>query len=251
MKAIALLIVMTLATFILHTEEAFPQEKLNYEYPELVVTPRASDRLKEEARAESRAAWTDHIHVQGPALLTILAAMSTQGDRKDDRGDPLSKEDKDRAKNSGQLGLMVGGGILVTTAALSATYRPYKSCWRRVKKMKSGSKREQLTRERYAEECFESKAGFGRILSWTSTIVNVAAAGLLLADSQESTSRGLAGLATIAAFTPLFIDYAWETTWEHHQDYKKRVYGPVAGLGVIADPIQQVAMPAFAVTFFL
>jgi len=166
------LLVFTTTNSALFADDA---KSTQYDYPELLVTPRATERLKIEARDEESSVWTMHLPIQASALVTTMAgvmALSDKGEKKD-------QEKEDAAKNAGQLGIGIGIGWLATTAFVSATYRPYKTALAEVKKLPGKSKQEELTQERFAEEGLLAPARLARRLNLLAVSTNIVAGGYI------------------------------------------------------------------------
>ena len=163
------------------------QAQDQYEYPELVVTPRASQRLQVEEKTEKSGAWTRYIPFQISAASTLYAGVSTMSDP----GKPLSEKEKaeglePESKSAGKVAMLIGGGWLGTTVAMSLLYRPYKKGMSVIAGMKAGSKREILARERAAEEYIQAPASLMRKLKWLSVLSNFAASGYAAGTAEEN-----------------------------------------------------------------
>ncbi|MBT3235318.1 MAG: hypothetical protein HN353_05150 [Bdellovibrionales bacterium] len=188
-------------------------------YPELMVTPRASTRIKLEAVNEKHRKWQTHLSVQASGLMTLTAGILQLGN---------SDDFKDPKKGAAYTAIIVGGGWLGVTAALAKYYTPYATGYKSIFRLKRGSPREQLLRERIAESHIERAAKMAKRLTWLSSISNGAAAVNLLSNQGEGALSGAANfLALIAAFSPVIIPYIWERVDKEQKLYKKRIYGPV------------------------
>ncbi|MCX6108813.1 MAG: hypothetical protein NTZ90_04315 [Proteobacteria bacterium] len=212
-----------------------------FEYPELSVTPSASERLQLEAKSESAQPWTAHIPTQASALMTLFAstqAMHDPGRSKSQSGTPL-------VQSVGLAGVLISLGWIGATAGLSASYRPYGAGVQDIKHLPAGSKREQLSRQRLAEESLEAPATLSRRLKWLSVVSNVTIAGLIAATAGNDMTKVVGGLAAGAAFAPLIFPEHWEDVGNAHQDYKKRIYGPVTSATIYYDQVTRRAGPAF------
>ncbi len=200
--------------------------KQGFSYPELLVVPKASERLKKEAQLENRNSWTRHIPVQVSALVTLGAGMMAMQDKNH------NKDERETAKGAGQLATMVGGGWLGATVLASALYRPYRSCLKTVRPSSPKNRKDQLVRERAAEECIDAPASLGRKASWLSFLTNLAAGVYVASTADEDLTKAVGGTAALAAFAPMMFSYHWEDVKSYHQDYKKRIYGPIVQSGV-------------------
>ena len=91
----------------------------DFEYPELMVTPRASQRLYMEASKERRSPFV-LIQYQLSAATTLTAGLLQSGNL---------KPGSDLAGRSKFAGIVVGGGWLAVTSALGMMDHPYSSGW--------------------------------------------------------------------------------------------------------------------------
>ncbi len=215
-------------TGFLAAQSATKSSEHAFEYPELLVTPLASDRVTEEANIEKSQKFTNHLPVQISALTTALAGVMAANAAGD-----IDKETKrDSAKYSALGAELVGFGWLGFTAVMSFTSSPYSSANTALKKMPAKSKREQLARERQAEEELEHTASTYNKIKWLSIASNFVVAGAVAGTSEDQMVKTTAGFAGLAAFAPLLFPYRAETIWDQHQDYKKRIYGPLVDVDV-------------------
>lgn len=221
------------ALFVLNTTipvQAFAagaQDELDY--PELTVTPRASERLDMESKKETNSRWTKFIPLQVSALSTFTAGLLYS-----------AKPTTNPLENPGAMkfaGLAVGGGWIAATLVLSAMHTPYQSSNAEVSALPKGTTREKLTRERLAEEAIDGAASLGRKLTWLSVITNVGANAAMLSKVESgSFSMILCGVGAAAAFTPLIFGTNWGTVAAEQREYKKKIYAPVASFIVVPSP---------------
>jgi hypothetical protein len=199
----------------------------DFEYPELNVTPRASDRVEMEAKKESSERWTTHWPVQLSAISTLFAAAMVSGNH---------NRDSDPNGRAPLAGYIVGGSWLVGSLILSNSYAPYQSAQSEMAELPRKTLRDQLTRERMAEEAIDRAASLGRKLAWMSTITNFAAAAYMNGKSEKSTIGEVASLGAMAlSATPLLFNYRWGRVAYEQREYKKRIFAPVASAGVVPD----------------
>lgn len=201
------------------------------QYPELQVTPRASERIEIEARNERRTQWTKHWPIALSGLTTLVAGAAFQA--------------KDPENTNARIaGLAVGAGWVGMAVVLSAVYTPYQSASEELKKYPSRTPREQLVRERLAEEDMESAARLGRRLKWLSLFSNLGASAYMVTSAEKSSfSQVMAGVAAVASITPLIFRYSWETIDDDQKEYKKKVYGPIASAGFLPDVSRGTLVP--------
>src|SRR4051812_10162265 len=100
----------TVFSVVFLTLSATQARAADFEYPELQVTPRASDRLQMEATSEPSSQWTTHMSVQIPALATLITGLTN-----------------DISTPQGAIAAGFGAGWLAVTLFLNATYRPYEA----------------------------------------------------------------------------------------------------------------------------
>lgn len=204
-------------------------------YPELEVAPRASERVRLEAVKERRGRWLVHLPVQTSALLTIVAANQAQ--IKEGRTQ-VQQEEFDTRK---QRATLVGGAWFLTTAAMAALYQPYSHGHKDLKRLSVSSRRDELTRERLAEEILYRPATVAKAMKWLAvgsmTFVNLA----MIEDAKEN-SAAIAGLAVLGSLAPLVFEHVWIANAENHKLYKKRIYGPLSGPVLLHESENQYAL---------
>lgn len=182
------------------------------EYPELVVAPRATERVQMEANHEYRTRWSRHIPVQLSSLALLSAA--------------LMHSSKDTTGSYIRLGgIFVSATWLINTLVLSAVYTPYLDAYRRVKELPQNTAREKLIRERTAESAIDEAGSLGSKIMWFSFISNFPLSVYFLTSAEN---MAFPIVATVASFAPLFFQYRWQLVSSEQKDYKKRIYGPIA-----------------------
>jgi hypothetical protein len=204
-----------------------------YSYPELNVVPRASDRLLMESKWERKHRGKIHLGVQASAATTLIAGLMAEVDT-----------DKDEDEISSAFATGVGLGWLAITYGMSRKYLPYTKGYIETKKIKGNSKRDQLTRERLAEETIHEAASLGRKMKWISFITNFAANMYLASKSEkESTGSYVANIGALLSFAPFLFNYHWEGVEKSQDSYKKKIYAPVASTGILYNPIERKTVP--------
>jgi hypothetical protein len=216
-----------------------------FDYPELTVTPRASDRLQMEAQKEPDHKWTTFLPIQTSAAATLVAGVLAN----------------DPNNFTGFItGVSVGGAWLVTSTLLALTYTPYSSAYSEVSPLPKGTVREQLTRERMAEESINRIARVGERIKWISFSTNLAASVFMLLQGKNNLANATptyspAGLMTgsevvsaVFAFAPLFMRFYWSDVRDQQENYKKRIYGPVATSTVFYDSGTRTYVPGFSLS---
>lgn len=227
-----------------------------YEYPELMVTPRASARLQTEAARESQNAWVTHIPIQISSLATLTAGIYqlSQSGLPAHSNDPLTSSATDLVGNSGWAGVLVGGGWLVATATLAASYRPYERGLSGMSELPKGTPREQLARERVAEEEIRYAARLGSRLRWLSIASNgITSAYMMSRANRSGASFLMDGIALVLSVTPAVFRYHWQDVAEEQSEYKKRIYAPIASLDIapalLLAPKSKEATPGLLASF--
>jgi hypothetical protein len=190
-------------------------------YPELEVTPRASERIELEAKYEAKNRWYSHLPIQFSALMTLIATSSATAK------DSLSPNQLSDFNNARTIAECVGVGWLALTVALSAAYRPYFAGYRDIAKMPASNPREELTRERIAEEALYAPEDFAIKLKWFSVVSN-AAANIAVMVSANTSSETLLTAAALSSMAPLLFEYRWVRIADQHRIYKKKIYGPLS-----------------------
>lgn len=224
-KIVSLLSVISFLALAAQAAESSTDEGLlkALSYPELEVVPRASERLRTEAIYEKNNAWRTHLPLQVSALSTLVAGIVAMDSPKED----ASQAERDNNEWSSQLGILVGGGWLTTTLVMSGSYRPYKSAWVKLKKMPKGSQKDELARERAAEEGLYAPSRLGTRLKYLSIVTNALASAYIIGNGSDEVK--IAGsVSLLLALNPLIFDYRWGRVADQHREYKKKIYGPVA-----------------------
>jgi hypothetical protein len=218
----------------------------HYDYPELMVVPKASDRLQMEASKEGDRQWTTYLPIQISAVSTLAAGLTSL---------------KSENSGPGLSGIGVGAGWLALTTWMAVSYRPYTSAWREVSALPKGSTREQLTRERLAEEEIHRMASVGRKMKWLSFLTNAGAAAYMIAvpgkDANgatlevSQTARVFQYASAALSLTPLVFGFHWNEVHEDQKNYKKRIYAPIASAMVFSEPVTGRTIPGmmFSMSF--
>lgn len=195
-----------------------------FDYPELMMTPRSSDRVISEAENERSRSWGIHWPLQVSAASTLAAGLIQSGNNKGE-------------STANTAGILVGSGWLITTFALSRFYHPYESAARELKNLPSQTKRQQLTRERMAEEAIESASRLGKRLTFLSFATNLGTSIYMLTKAKDGSTAEAADIIAAAASTlPFIFQYRWRSVAHSQQLYKKRIYAPVASGGFAPEP---------------
>jgi hypothetical protein len=190
-----------------------------------------------EANQESGRQWTTFLPIQVSALSTLVAGVMSMNSE---------------TSGPGIAGLSVGAGWLAFSTVMAMKYTPYASAVQNVGPLPKGTVREQLTRERAAEEEIRSIAATGQRIRWLAILSNLGTAAYMI--SQESKLKdpvtGTNYPATISRYaaaalslSPLVFGFHWSDVKNQQQEYKKRIYAPVASATFLLEPATQTLVP--------
>jgi hypothetical protein len=194
------------------------------EYPELLVSPKASERLMLEASKEPGSKISTHLPTSSTAAVTLMVGLIHSSTAKA----------KDPEHLGSKFAIAVGGGWIAANALLGLFYHPYLDAWNEVKVMPDDSTGKKIAKERIAEEAFKRSARVGRFLNYSSFASNFAASGYMVFKAdRETLSFPLSIVSVFASFTPLFFNHRWDQVWDEQYQYKKKIYGPVARIEVV------------------
>ncbi len=230
MKLITLLLIMTAQAF-----------SMNLEYPELLVSPRATKRIVLEQKRETSDSWKMYFPMQLSSLTTLITGVTLFSD---------VDEDKDKKSISPLVTTLIGGSWLAATLYMSTKYRPYRRAIVNIKSLPYKTKNQQLTKERMAEEEINHLGRIAKRLKWISVISNFTTS--IYAASQakdDSDTKILGGLSALLAFTPLLWEMRWETVSNEQEKYKKRIYGPIKFSHVMFNPFSQRLSTGFVANY--
>ena len=104
-------------------------QTVKFSYPELQVTPLASETLKSAFIQQQRSRWTESIPVQLPSILTLaggamIYSQTAQADV-DNEDEDKTTETENRYKTIGGTAMGIGGFWLTATVGVSLFYKPY------------------------------------------------------------------------------------------------------------------------------
>jgi hypothetical protein len=214
--------------------------ELALEYPELTVVPRASDRLKDEAIAEKGNGWYNQRMLLTSAALTLASGLIGT----DSLPDGSTPEARASSQTMGSTATFVGLAWIVAGTWLATKYEPYHEGWKGIQGLKSSTQKEQLHRERLAEEALSAPASLGRKIMIMSVVSNLAV-NLGVASTSGADGRQIGTVAALAAFAPLLFPYHWQLIESQHQLYKKKIYGPIVQNSLLMGPQGQI-LPSLA-----
>lgn len=194
-------------------------------YPELQVSPRATERLQIEVKKEAQEKNSIHLPIQFSALMTLASGIYSQQTELPKDDDKFDKDENIRAQRTA---VSIGGAWLVGTWLMSEFYRPYQKATLEIKSLPNASMQDQLVRERIVEENFERAASLANKLTWFSIMTNFVASAYVSSQTTDD-ARTFAAISALSAFSPLLFKYNWIYVNQYHQDYKKKIYAPVVG----------------------
>lgn len=201
----------------------------NLNYPELMVVPKATERLIIESQRSEQNAWTNHLPLHVASATTLLAGLLTQSDLDDDRDSQGVKP---------KIAIAVGAGWLVTSIILQSTYRPYLKAAYEIKRQPKDTLRGQLAAERLAEEHIDQAGGLAKKIKWISFATNFGASALTMDSAKkDSPAQMVSILGMVSSTLPILFPLSWEKVSADHHSYKKKVFGPVTFInGLLMDP---------------
>ena len=205
-----------LFSMIFFTSTSFAADIPAMEYPELQVSPRASERLAMESKIEQSSKMTRFIPLQVSGLATMIAGLSYA---------PQRSFSKDPNNYYGWAATGIGLAWTTTWVLMSINYLPYTNGSEKVSQLPKGTKREQLFQERMAEEVIDGAADTMKKLTWLSVISNIGV-GILLNSGTDNLMPNLAftGVSALAALSPLVFKSGYWMISNQQREYKKRIY---------------------------
>jgi len=217
------------------------QAQARLDYPELMVTPGASTRIKMEAEKERKQGIGFQLPITISASLTLLAGILQMGN---------VDKSKDEDELSPYYGILVGAGWLGINYYLAAQYNAYGNAWKEVASLPKKSIREKLVRERVAEAHIHRLGRLGRKLRWLSFATNAVASGLMMSKvEKDSTSELTNVIAILASLGPVMFSNNWVDVRREHKHYKKRIYSPVVNSTILFDPGSRKVLPGLRMAF--
>ena len=191
----------------------------NLSYPELDVTPRASERLLMLAEKEKKASLLSQLPLQVSALSTLTTGLLQMGN---------VKENDDPQKKSPAVGLIVGASWVGINYYMSQRYMIYEKTLSEVNQVQGKTQRDQLIRERLAEEGINRAASLAVRLKWLSVATNFTANTFMASKAKkDSAAQYMGAFSALLALGPIFFVSDWESVAQDQQSYKKKVYGPI------------------------
>lgn len=211
------------------TSTTFAQENLfsNLDYPELQVSPRATERLAQLAEMEEKNTLLLEWTMITSGAMTLFAGAKQKGNYRDANPTDKEKEESDMAANAGMI---VGAGW-VTLGTVMGFKKWSGARLAEVKRIPGKDKRAELARERLAEEALEFASNTTSTLETLSVITNFATSIYLTSYSTDE-NRVYGLLAATTSFLPWLFPNVYHTTYEKHLEYKKKIYAPLVSMGL-------------------
>ncbi len=204
------------------------QENLfsNLDYPELQVSPRATERLAQLAEMEEKNTLLLEWTMITSGAMTLFAGIKHKGTYRQDNPTEKEKEDSDMAATAG---IAVGAGW-VTLGTIMGFKKWSGARLSEVKRIQNKDKRSDLARERLAEEALEYASNTTSTLETLSVVTNFATSMYITSNSRDE-NRVYGLLAATTSFLPWLFPNVYRTTYEKHLEYKKKIYTPLVGVG--------------------
>lgn len=217
----------------------------NLDYPELQVVPRASERLKLEAKEEESTWFLTHWPVMISGLSTAAVGAMTVSQQRDG----ISAKEKTDMANITLVAEGMGAGWFLAGLVLGFQ-RPYSAGLARISKYPGKDERSVLMRERLAEESLERPATIMRPLTVAAVLSNIT---LSIACGAYMNDQGklMAGGSAILGLLPVLFEDPTIMIYDKHLEYKKKIYGPLTSTGLGFDKNSKTFYPTanFAWTF--
>lgn len=215
----------------------------NLDYPEIQVVPRASERIRFEAREEERSWYYMHWPIQLSGMATLLAGTLGRSQLRDS----LNETEKNDANSVLAATQAVGAGWVVA-GVLLGLQKPYRSAYYTISKYPGKDERSILMRERLAEEALERPARLIKPLQIASVVTNFSLC-VLSGTFMTDQGRLIAGVSAVLAFLPMIFEDHTVHVYEKHLEYKKKIYGPLSSASVGYDPKSRSFYPTAMLTW--
>lgn len=197
----------------------------NLDYPELQVAPRASERLQQMAKAEGESMFVNQWPLLTSGVATLTAGLMAKNSPPSWVDDASEERDAEMASNAA---IGIGAAWILVGSYLSMK-KPMASAVTEVRKLPASDKRSELGKERAAEEHLENTARVQTTLDRLAMVTNLSASIYVTAMS-EGDARVYGYLAIAASFLPWAFPTLYETNYEKHLEYKRKIYAPLVNL---------------------
>lgn len=212
----------------------------NYQYPELMVVPKATATLQREAKKEKTTTFTRYLPIQVAAAGALLVGLRARNRTENGASSATSVY--------GNTAIGAGVAFLSVTTILGVMTSPYRDGLSEVSRMRGKGRAGILDRERRAEEVLDDAGDLAWNLSLWSAISTTALSGAIASSADDDSVKAAAAMGVLVGLVPLFWQARATTVMERHHDYKKRIYGPVASLGLFRSPHSKSTGPMVSLT---
>jgi hypothetical protein len=211
----------------LHSSICFSEENLfsHIDYPELQVTPRATERLAQLAALEDSGGIAMQWTVLASGTMTLFSGIRHLHDY---RGSDLSDSEKSNSDLAASAGIFVGASWIAWGSYMGGKHWA-SSRLSEIKRVQGKDKRAELNRERLAEESLEQFAKTASTVDSLALYTNLAAATLITAYGTD-TNRVYSLLAATTSLLPMLFPNIYSTGYEKHLEYKRKIYAPLVSV---------------------
>ncbi len=216
---------------------AYGREKINLDYPELNIVPLASERIKMEAQHEGSLGLSFQWPITVSSLI-VLTAGGVQTLYKDGRPNNYSPE----------VGIATGLGLIGANLYLAYFSEGYDQAYNEIKALPERTEREKLIKERLSEEKINLMARNARKMIWITSIANFAASIFMSKNAKkDSIGEYVDYFSAVTSIMPLLFNNRRIDVARSQMKYKKRIYGPIAGIQFLKN--KDKIVPAFGFSY--
>lgn len=221
-KIITLIFLMSLTSSICFSEENLFS---HIDYPELQVTPRATERLAQLAALEESGGLALHWTLLTSGGMTLLSGLKHYQTYRPSSSSDTDKANSDLAANAG---ILVGAGWMTWGGYLN--YKRWAGTRvAEIKRIQAKDKRAELNRERLAEEFLEHTSRTMTTVDDLAMYTNLAANFFITCHATDS-NRVYSILAMTTSMLPMLFPNIYNLSFEKHLEYKRKIYAPLATL---------------------
>jgi hypothetical protein len=202
----------------LESTKLFAEEKTSY--PELQVSPLASERIKIECEIEDHKPYAFQLPITVSSFMTLMSSIAQSKD---------TDLAKDPEENSQKIGMMVGGGWLALNLSMGYFYRGYFSASKKIEMLPGKTEREKLIRERIAEEEIKHLSRIGKTMKWGAFTTQFLTNFYMLSKAKKDSNAAIFdSLAIVASFFPIIFSNQYEEVAKEQNHYKKKIFGQLS-----------------------
>ena len=231
------------------------------DYPELQVQPRLSERIKMEAKTERETNNRNFLPIEISAAITFVAGATADMNRSvgytqnsqgfygwSGTGPSKSTMTPDDTSRAAYLTEATGVAWFAYAYWMSKTFLPFTTADNELSDLQAKTPAEKLVRERMAEEKLNSMVRTGRIINWSFALSN-ALICQNLQNSSGTTGQTMGSACILASLAPLIINTNWTTVKKYQDEYRKKIYGPIASSALLPTGDKQGVVPGVALTW--